>query len=157
MNQIQNAATAARAHALARHRAAAPVEQSIPAAGWYAGADMLDNFRRFETGPDPFSRTWKVEFQWLQTGISIRHADTVDCKFLISRGDAEKLEKVVALRHTDLLALAASSGRPVTDPWCMKLAALHLKYSIETGRDAEKTVLAPALDDLTRCNAQAAA
>ena len=44
---------------------------------------MLDNFRRFQAGPDPFGRTWEVEYRWLQTGISIRHADTVDVKFIL--------------------------------------------------------------------------
>ena len=39
------------------------------------------NYRMFEAGPDPFGRHWQVEFRWLQTGISIRHADTVDVKF----------------------------------------------------------------------------
>jgi hypothetical protein len=45
---------------------------------------MNDQSRLFEAGPDPFGRTWKVQFRWLQTGISIRHADTVDVKFWVS-------------------------------------------------------------------------
>ena len=44
---------------------------------------MVENFRRFQAGPDPFGRTWEVEYRWLQTGISIRHADTVDVKFRV--------------------------------------------------------------------------
>ena len=46
---------------------------------------MIENFRRFQAGPDPFGRTWDVEFRWQQNGISIRHADTVDVKFHLSR------------------------------------------------------------------------
>jgi hypothetical protein len=50
---------------------------------WFGNLmEMADNSRRFEAGPDPFGRTWQVEFRWLQTGISIRHADTVDVKFV---------------------------------------------------------------------------
>jgi hypothetical protein len=30
---------------------------------------MIDNFREFELGPDPFGRTWQAHFSWLQTGI----------------------------------------------------------------------------------------
>ena len=53
---------------------------------------MPDSYRRFQAGPDPFGRTWEVEFQWLQTGISIRHADTVDVKFYLwTEGEPKQL------------------------------------------------------------------
>ena len=42
------------------------------------------NFRQFEAGPDPFGRKFQVFFKWLQTAISIRHADTVDVKFILA-------------------------------------------------------------------------
>ena len=44
---------------------------------------MSENVRRFTAGPDPFGRVWEVEFKWHQTAISIRHADTVDVKYLL--------------------------------------------------------------------------
>lgn len=110
---------------------------------------MIDNFRRFEAGPDPFGRTWTVEFRWLQNAISIRHSDSVDVKFkLISGEDVQ--EKVIALRHPDLLAVSARQGRALTDAWCMKLAALHLKEMIETDRDMEKELVTVPLADLER-------
>jgi hypothetical protein len=112
---------------------------------------MIENFRRFEVGPDPFDRMWQVEFKWLQTGISIRHADTVDVKFLLMQGE-DVQEKVIALRHPDLLALSNKVGRPLTDPWCMKLAGLHLKNMIETDQDMEKTLVTASLQDLERYN-----
>src|ERR1700704_7030 len=71
---------------------------------------MPENLRRFEAGPDPFGRTWEVEFRWLQTGISIRHADTVDVKFILWTEGEEKQEKIIALPHPLLLSLAAKSG-----------------------------------------------
>jgi hypothetical protein len=112
---------------------------------------MMENFRRFEVGPDPFGRHWIVEFRWLQTAISIRHADTVDVKFqLITGEDAQ--EKVVALSHPDLLELSRKTGRPLTDPWCMKLAALHLRHMIETDRDMEKVLVTASFEDLERYN-----
>jgi hypothetical protein len=115
----------------------------------------MQNFRRFEAGPDPFGRTWQVEFRWLQTGISIRHADTVDVKFVIwtaSEGsDAEpKQERVIALPHPDLLALSAASGHPLTDAWCLKLAANHLRYMIASGEDLEKVLVTVSRADLDR-------
>src|ERR1700686_1749702 len=98
---------------------------------------MPDNSRRFEAGPDPFERVWQVEFRWLQTAISIRHADTVDVKFVISTKDEERQERVLALSHPDLLSLRRETGHPLTDAWCMKLAASHLRRMIESGEDLE--------------------
>jgi hypothetical protein len=117
---------------------------------------MADNFRRFQAGPDPFDRTWDVEFRWLQTGISIRHADTVDVKFIVwtdghAKQDTEpKQEKVIALPHPDLLDLSRRTGHPLTDPWCLKLAATHLRRMIESGEDLEKTLVTLSPADLER-------
>jgi hypothetical protein len=115
---------------------------------------MADNFRRFEAGPDPFGRHWEVEFRWLQTGISIRHADTVDVKFVAWSTNATdpepKQEKVIALPHPDLLSLSAKTGHPLTDAWCLKLAAVHLRYMIESGEDLEKTLVTLSPADLDR-------
>lgn len=112
---------------------------------------MIENFRRFETEADPFGRVWEVEFRWQQNGISIRHADTVDVKFNVWTTGEPKQEKVVALSHPDLLKLSAQTGHPLTDPWCMKLAARHLKRMIETGEDMEKTLVTLAYPELERC------
>ena len=115
----------------------------------------MESFRRFQAGPDPFGRTWEVEFRWLQTGISIRHADTVDVKFIVWTEDGdeqreEKQEKVIALPHPDLLALSSRTGHPLTDSWCLKLATTHLKHMIETGEDLEKTLVTLSAADLDR-------
>ncbi|HLJ47975.1 MAG TPA: hypothetical protein VKU01_18290 [Bryobacteraceae bacterium] len=109
---------------------------------------MLDNFRKFTAGPDPFGRKWDVEFRWLQTGISIRHADTVDVKFEAAPEGEEKYERVIAMKHPDLLALSKKTGHPLTDPWCLKLAALHLKKMIEGGEDIEKTLVTVSAQEL---------
>ena len=111
---------------------------------------MPDNFRKFSAGPDPFGRTWDVEFRWLQTGISIRHADTVDGKVEAAPEGEPRYERVRALNHPDLLKLSTKTGHPLTDPWCMKLAALHLKNMIETGEDIEKTLVTVRYEELQR-------
>ena len=116
---------------------------------------MIQNFRLFEAGPDPFGRTWQVEFRWLQTGISIRHADTVDVKFEVAtldglQGDEPKQERVIALRHPDLLVLSKSTGHALTDPWCMRLAGCHLEHMILSGEDIEKTLVTVSSTDLSR-------
>ena len=52
--------------------------------------------------------------------------------------------------HPDLLALSAKTGHALTDPWCLKLAALHLKHMIESGEDLEKTLVTLSPADLER-------
>ena len=111
---------------------------------------MPENSRRFEAGPDPFGRIWQVEFRWLQTAISIRHADTVDVKFVIWTKDEERQERVLALSHPGLLALSGEIGHPLTDAWCMKLAASHLRRMIESGEDLEKVLVTLTPADLAQ-------
>ena len=111
----------------------------------------MQNFREFEAGPDPFGRTWQVEFKWLLTAISLRHSDSVDVKFSL-RCDDTKIDKTIALRHPDLLELSEKTGRPLTDPWCSRLAAAHLKNVIETGEDMEKDLITPSLEQLQQSN-----
>ncbi len=111
---------------------------------------MTHSARAFQAGPDPFDRLWHVEFLWLQTGISIRHADTVDVKFVIWTEDEPKQERVIALNHPDLLAISAKLGRNLTDAWCMKLAAAHLRHMIESGEDLEKKLVTVPAGELER-------
>lgn len=101
------------------------------------------NFRQFETGPDPFGRAWQVCFKWLQTAIALRHSDTVDARFVLQR-DGERLEKTIALPHPVLRELARARGRELTDPWCSRLAALHLRHIVATGEDWENEPATPS-------------
>jgi hypothetical protein len=109
---------------------------------------MPDNPRHFDAGPDPFGRKWNVKFRWLQTAISIRHADAVDVKFALASDGGTEEEKVIALPHSALLSLAAEQKREITDPWCMRIAGAHLKRMIETFEDMEKTLVTVSLGDL---------
>ena len=115
---------------------------------------MSDQYRLFEAGPDPFGRMWKVQFRWLQTGISIRHADTVDVKFVVAPGGDALEEKVIALPHLALLELSRERGRKLTDPMCMRLAALHLKHMIETSEDMDKTLVTLSPQELAAYDQQ---
>ena len=102
---------------------------------------MSDQCRQFDAGPDIFGKMWSVQFRWLQTGISIRHADTVDVKFLVTPEGGEAEEKVIALPHLGLLEVAKDGGHRLTDPYCMRLAAAHLRHMIETSEDMDKTIV----------------
>jgi hypothetical protein len=108
------------------------------------------NFREFEAGPDPFGRKWQVLFKWMQTAISLRHADTVDVKFVLTDPDGERSEKTIAIPHADLIQVSRELNRPFDDPWCSRIGAMHLQHLIETGEDMEKDLVTLTLADLSR-------
>jgi hypothetical protein len=108
------------------------------------------NFREFEAGPDPFGHKFQVLFKWLQTAISIRHADTVDVKFVLIDDQNARSEKTIALPHADLLAVSHSIHRALDDPWCSRIAALHLTHLVETGEDMEKDLVTLAQSEIAR-------
>jgi hypothetical protein len=118
------------------------------------------NYRQFETGPDPFGRKYQVLFKWLQTAISIRHADTVDVKFILtelcSTEPCPRTQKTIALPHADLRALSRETGRAIDDPWCARIAALHLKHLIASGEDIEKDLVTVDPADLRTIAAELA-
>lgn len=114
------------------------------------------NFRQFEAGPDPFGRKFQVLLKWLQTAISIRHADTVDVKFLLTDDRGVRTQKTIALPHADLLKVCKEAARSLDDPFCARVAALHLKHLITTGEDMEKDLVTILPADLKRLATQIA-
>ena len=110
------------------------------------------SFRQFEAGPDPFGRKFQVMLKWLQTAISLRHADTVDVKFILTDENGGRAEKTIALPHADLLRVSRETGRKMDDPWCARLAALHLLHLVASGEDMEKDLVTVVPADL-RCYA----
>jgi hypothetical protein len=108
----------------------------------------MQNFRQWEAGPDPFGRKFQVLFKWMQTAISLRHADTVDVKFILVDDQGGRAEKTIALPHADLFRAAAETGRKVDDPWCSRLGAMHLERLVETGEDMEKDLVTVSAADL---------
>jgi hypothetical protein len=84
---------------------------------------------------------WNVQFRWLQTGISIRHADTVDVKFFVTPEGGQTEEKVIALPHPALLEVTSRQGRKLSDCYCLRIAAAHLRHMIETSEDMDKTLV----------------
>ena len=105
------------------------------------------NFRQFEAGPDPFGRKYQVMLKWMQTAISIRHSDSVDAKFVLQDSESRQ-EKTIALMLPDLLSLKNSTGHAITDPWCCRLAALHLLYLVSSGEDMEKDLVTVSPEQL---------
>jgi hypothetical protein len=102
---------------------------------------LMENFREFSAGPDPFGRTWHAQFKYLQTGISIRHSDSVDVCWMLDNGD-EKVHKVVVIANEALRAYSKRTGRTISDPWCARIALCKLKHAIDTAEDMEREYLA---------------
>jgi len=114
------------------------------------------NFRQFEAGPDPFGRKFQVLFKWLQTAISLRHADCVDVKFILVDEAGARTEKTIALPQADLPRVSAQAGRKVDDPWCARMAAMHLLHLVQTGEDMEKDLVDVPPADLSHYAAELA-
>jgi hypothetical protein len=114
------------------------------------------SFREFETPPDPFGRKYQVFFKWLQTAISLRHADTVDVKFRLVDENGGQTEKTIALPHAALQHVSRETNRPMDDPWCSRLAAMHLIHLVTTGEDLEKDLITVIPADLKRYAAELA-
>ena len=100
----------------------------------------MENFRDFEVGPDPFGRMWHALFKYLQTGISIRHADSVDVCFVLAHGE-DKAQKIVVLSHPEIREFSKRTGRVITDTWCSRIAACKLRQVTENGEDMDKEYL----------------
>ncbi|MDQ1468547.1 MAG: hypothetical protein QOJ99_27 [Bryobacterales bacterium] len=113
----------------------------------------MENFRDFQLGPDPFGRTWHVLFKYLQTGISIRHSDSVDVCFVLESGD-EKFQRVIVLNHPDLLAYTKRAGRELTDTWCSRIAVCKLRYAVETAEDIDREYLHVTPQEIERYDAE---
>jgi hypothetical protein len=113
----------------------------------------MRNFRQFEVGPDPFGRKWQALFKWLQTAISLRHSDTVDVKFVLE-SDGTRVEKQIAMPHAELLELSRRTGYEMTDAWCSRLAAVHLKRMVESGEDLEKDLVTVRMSEMAEYAAE---
>jgi hypothetical protein len=102
----------------------------------------MENFRDFQLGPDPFGHTWHALFKYLQTGISIRHSDSVDVCFVVENEDGgEKAHRVVVLSHPEIREFGKRTGRVITDTWCSRMAACKLRQTIVNGEDMDKEYL----------------
>jgi hypothetical protein len=82
-------------------------------------------------------KRYDCRFYTLMTGISPRHSDTVDVKFLVSGKPA-----VVALPHKAFAEYRRRTGGPLTDAAGIQIAGLFLKARLEQeGLDEDRLLL----------------
>ena len=80
--------------------------------------------------------TYACRFHTLTTGISPRHSDTVDVKFLLNGAPI-----VVALPHAAFAEYRRTRGRALTDQDAVQMAELALKRLLERGERLDMPLL----------------
>jgi hypothetical protein len=94
------------------------------------------DFEEFQVRSPLDQKTYHCRFHTLTTGISLRHSDTVDVKFLLNG-----VPIVVALPHTAFAESRQARGRVLTDQDAIRMAGLALKQLLERGERLDMPLL----------------
>ena len=81
-------------------------------------------------------KAYDCRFHTLTTGISPRHSDTVDVKFLVNGKGI-----VIALAHSAFALCQQRTGRALTDADAIQMAALFLKNLLKRGERVEEPIV----------------
>ena len=100
------------------------------------------SYASFQAAPAGSQQTYECSFHTLTTGISPRHSDTVDVKFMIGGRPI-----IIALPHSAFAEFKKSTRRPLTDREAIETAGLILKLFIESGRWSGEEEYRPELDE----------
>lgn len=85
-------------------------------------------YEEFSVSSPLDGKNYHCRFQTLMTGISLRHSDTVDVKFLVNGKGT-----VIALPHSALAEYRRQQGRGLTDADVIQIAGLFLMQLLKTG------------------------
>ena len=96
-------------------------------------------YEEFSASTPAGGKTYRCRFHTLMTGISLRHSDTVDVKFLV---DGKGV--VIALPHIVFAEHHRRTGRALTDAMAIQMAGLFLKELLEKGETVQEPLLTPA-------------
>ncbi|MCH7477711.1 MAG: hypothetical protein IIA14_06380 [SAR324 cluster bacterium] len=114
-----------------------PQKEGDTLAGWIWIRHMA--YEEFSASSPAGGKTYHCRFSTLMTGISLRHSDTVDVKFLV---DGKGV--VIALPHSAFAEHERRTGRALTDAMAIQMAGLFLKELLEKGEAVEEPFLTPA-------------
>ncbi|MBI4460820.1 MAG: hypothetical protein HY648_12280 [Acidobacteria bacterium] len=98
------------------------------------------NLQEFEVSSVLDGKRYQCRFYNLMTGISLRHSDTVDVKFLVNGKGV-----VIALPHAAWAEHRQRSGRFLTDSDAIQIAGLFLKESLERGEPLGEPFFTPTV------------
>ena len=96
-----------------------------------------DPWHDFEVSSPLEGNVYRCRFHTLVTGISPRHSDSVDVKFLVNGAPV-----VIALPHAAFAEYLQKTGRPLTDQDAVRIAGLSLIRLLERGERADVPLLA---------------
>jgi hypothetical protein len=88
----------------------------------------LNAWTDFEVPSPRGGKVHHCRFHTLATGISPRHSDTVDVKFLVNGSPV-----VLALPHAAFAEHLGRTGTPLTDQDAVRIAGIWLKRMLERG------------------------
>jgi hypothetical protein len=97
---------------------------------------MAPEWNNFEVSSPLDGKVYRCRFHTLATGISLRHSDTVDVKFLVNGAAV-----VLALPHAAFAERIQKTGQPLTDQDAVRIAGLSLKRLLERGERVETPLL----------------
>ena len=96
----------------------------------------MNDWREFEV-PSPLGGKVHIcRFHTLVTGISPRHSDTVDVKFLVNGSPV-----VLALPHAAFAEHLRNTGLSLTDQDAIRIAGISLKKLLERGERVDTPLL----------------
>ena len=99
-------------------------------------------YEEFSVSSPREAETCHCRFHTLTIGISPRHSDTVDVKFLVNGKGI-----VLALPHTAFAEFRRQTGRSLTDSDAIQIAGLFLKGSLERGDPLEEPLLQLSVEE----------
>jgi len=73
-----------------------------------------------------FSHVYECRFSHIWNGMSTRHSDTIDAKFLVDGG-----AHIVGLAHTAFVSFRKRAGRDLSDREASYIAAQYLRERLE--------------------------
>ncbi len=94
---------------------------SIPNSG-----KMSEFVGAFDVPSKVTDQVYHCRFSHLWNAIATRHADTIDCKFLV-----DGKSSIVGLAHPGFVDFRAASGRDLTDREASYMAAEYLRERLE--------------------------
>ena len=96
----------------------------------------MNDWNDFEV-PSPLDgKVYRCRFHTLVTGISPRHSDTVDVKFLVNGSPV-----VLALPHAAFAEHLRKTGLPLTDQDAVRIAGISLQGMLERGERVDTPLL----------------
>jgi hypothetical protein len=87
---------------------------------------MSEFIKAFDVPSKVTDQVYRCRFSHLWNAIATRHADTVDCKFVV---DGRPV--IVGLAHPGFVQFQASAGRQLTDREASYIAADYLRERLE--------------------------